>query len=366
MNQEPLAYAGQFLRDYQPPRVSLNATVNYFLAKPTVLRPTALITQEVAFPDVSFYQGEINYEVMSLNTDAIILRAGQGRWKDEQFERNYAEAKRVGLLVGVYWFYDGRVSPGEQAALLISMLQDKYLELEVFIDWERNYGGAHEGLRNVVAMMQVVEAAGLMIKDVGLYTGYYWFRSNSNTVANAGQYSYLSRKPLWEAWYTNNASQVLIPAPWTSLFHWQWGTPSVAWGQKSIEIDMNFFNGTTLEFRQRYVVGVTMADWKGTSKVVSSGVKVWKDVGLQQIASVPSGTTVFGDAEKVVSGVKYLRITIPTQFAGWTKADWFNWAYDTTPEPEPEPTPEPTPVTVTHTIKVYSDGKISVDDGTPY
>jgi GH25 family lysozyme M1 (1,4-beta-N-acetylmuramidase) len=359
-----IAYAGQFLRQYEPPRVSLNATVNYFLAKPTILRSTALIAQEVMFPDVSFYQGEVNFDIMSTKTEAIILRVGQGKWKDEQFERNYLEAKRTRLLVGGYWFYDGRVSPGEQAALLISILQDKYFELELFIDWERNYGGAHEGLRNVVAMMQVVEAAGLMVKAVGMYTGYFWFKSNSNAIANAGQYNYLKDKPLWEAWYTLNASNVLIPAPWTSLLDWQFGTPVVVWGQKTLEMDMNYFNGSTFEFRERYIVGENMANWRGNAKIVA---KVWKDVGLAQTSSVPAAVTVFGDAEKTISGVKYLRITSPVQYFGWTKAEWFVWYYVPVPTPDPEPEPEPTPnPVVTHAIKVYSDGKISVDDGTPY
>jgi GH25 family lysozyme M1 (1,4-beta-N-acetylmuramidase) len=257
------ARMGEFLREYNPPLVSLNATLNYFLTKPVKLPPSALITMEVQFPDVSFWQGEVDYEIMSTKTKAIILRAGQNTWVDTQFDRNYAEAKRKGLLVGVYWFFDGRASPGEQAELLISLLRNKKLELEVYIDWEHNYGGAHEGLRNVVAMMEAVERAGLDIKGVGLYTGYYFFRANSNPAANASQYIYLKGRVLWEAWYTNNSAEVLVPAPWTALTHWQLGTPVVAWGQQSLEIDMNFFNGTKQEFEQRYGISgePTMADY---------------------------------------------------------------------------------------------------------
>jgi GH25 family lysozyme M1 (1,4-beta-N-acetylmuramidase) len=256
-----IAYMGEYLRKYKPPRFNLHKAVNYLF---TTSVPS--ITMGVEFPDVSFWQGEIDFSVMAVKTKAIVLRAGQNTWVDTKFERNYTEAKKRGLLVGIYWFYDGRASPGEQAELLISLLGNKKLELEVFIDWEHNYGGAHEGLKNVVAMMQVVEQAGLDIKGVGLYTGYYFFRSNSNPITNASQYNYLKTRPLWEAWYTNNFAEVLVPAPWTSLTSltiWQWGTPSRSWGQESLEIDMNLFNGTDEEFQVRYgqSTGEPMADY---------------------------------------------------------------------------------------------------------
>jgi GH25 family lysozyme M1 (1,4-beta-N-acetylmuramidase) len=254
---------GEFLRTYKPPSISLNATVNHFLSKPVKLTALALANLEVQFPDVSFYQGDIDYEIMGVKTDAIIIRAGQNKWIDTHFNDNYRKSKEKGLLVGAYWFFDGRASPGEQAQLLITLLTGKKLELEVYIDWEHNYGGAHEGLRNVVAMMELVEQAGLNIKGVGLYTGYYFFRSNSNPIVNASQYNYLKTRPLWEAWYTREFSDVLIPAPWEYLNFWQWGTPAWAWGQETIEIDMNLYYGSRQEFEHIYGESgdIPMADY---------------------------------------------------------------------------------------------------------
>lgn len=250
--QRDEARMGEFYQD----KLSLNhhTVLNYFLARPVRLEisPTIVIAQEVQFPDVSFYQAEINYSKMCLQTKAIIVRAGQNTWIDDQFERNYLEAKKCGMKVGIYWFFDGRASPLQQANLLISLLRNKTLEMEVWIDWERNYGGQHEGLRNVVAMMELIEKAGLNIKGVGLYTGYYFFRSNSNPIANASQYEYLKRHALWLAWYTNNPSDVLIPPPWTELLLWQYGTPVIDWGQATLEIDMNWFSKSKQEFEERY------------------------------------------------------------------------------------------------------------------
>lgn len=140
---------------------------------------------------------------------------------------------------GTYFFYDGRASPGRQAALLVSLIREDPPELGVWIDWEHNYGGAWEGLRNVVAMMQEVERL-LPGVEVGLYTGYYFFRENSNPILHRSQYAYLATKKLWLAFYAL-LTAVRIPAPWLHMTYWQKGTPAVgrAWGCESEEIDMN-------------------------------------------------------------------------------------------------------------------------------
>jgi lysozyme len=207
---------------------------------------------EKEFPDVSFYQGTIDWEVMASKTDAVIIRAGQNTWVDARFRRNWNEAKQMGMKRGTYWFYDDRSSPGAQAQLAASLLQNDPPEMEFWCDWEKSYGGEFTGLKNVVAFMQAVEAK-LPYTRVGMYTGYYWFRENSNAVTNASQYAYLKDRPLWLAFYAD-ASQVRVPAPWTSLLLWQYGTPAIGaeYGVESTEIDMNYFNGTQADFDRRY------------------------------------------------------------------------------------------------------------------
>ena len=128
------AYAGQFYQDR--PSFNLNTVLNYFLTKPASLPQAANIAKEVRFPDVSFYQGEINYSVMRLQTDTIILRIGQNLWEDDEFDRNYEQSKRNAMLVGGYWFYDDRISPRVQAEKLVQICEGKTFDLEIFIDWE--------------------------------------------------------------------------------------------------------------------------------------------------------------------------------------------------------------------------------------
>ena len=319
------AYAGQFYESYPTP--NLNNFLNITLTKSaTMFVQSAVLTQDVQFPDVSFYQEGIDYRVMRLQTDTIILRVGQNLWIDDEFETNYLEAKKNGMRVGGYWFYDDRISPREQAELLLSALQGKTFELEIYIDWENTYGGEFKGLKNVVAMMELVEYANkiglIRVKDVGIYTGYFWFRAYSNAIANASQYNYLKNKPLWLAWYTTNPLQVLIPAPWTKLTLWQWGTPSWYWGQKTKEIDMNWFNGTKVEFDLRYpILGETpMADLVKLTSTNNSNRSIRKPTAYPQtphlmglyIASLLSGMSITTDpanfyeyaSDVLVSGIK--------------------------------------------------------------
>lgn len=244
---------GQHLKDYQPRR-NLHRLINELLSSPRyAFSPSAIVTQEKKVPDVSFYQAVIDWDVMRRQTDAVVIRGGQGTYSDIQFTRNWTVAKRVGMKRGIYHFYDDRYSPGAQAEKLFSLIRDDPPELEIWIDWENSYSGGFGSLRNVVAMMERIESL-LPDSRVGLYTGYWFFLEHSNAITNAAQYKYLKERPLWLAWYSSNAALVRIPAPWASLLMWQFGTP--VWGDRygveTAEIDMSFYNGTQAEFDARY------------------------------------------------------------------------------------------------------------------
>lgn len=195
------------------------------------------------FPDVSFYQKEINFDVMKSKTDYIILRAGQKNWVDTQFSRNKSECERLSLPYGIYWFYDDRDSPTAQAALCNSLIGG-YKPLELWCDWENTYSGSFKGIKNVVAFMQELERLSGM--TVHMYTGYYWFLNNTNSVLNYNQLSYLKTRKLWLAAYTNTNTPIgqeyiKIPRPWITMDIWQYGTPAIGkeYGVMTEEIDMN-------------------------------------------------------------------------------------------------------------------------------
>lgn len=241
--------------------ISLNALL---LPHPESLNLQELLPDTLDVPDVSFWQGEIDWDKMATRTRNVIVRAGQGSWPDKYFKVNWIKAKQRAMNRGLYWFYDGNVSPAAQASLLARLIGNDFPELGIWIDWEANYGGAHEGLKNVVALMEVLESKFPDIQ-IGLYTGYYFFIANSNVVANASQYKYLQKHKLWLAQYGVFTEHLRIPRPFTkaSVELHQYGTPTVGYefGCKSRELDMSHVVIKSNGHDYLRMAGVSMDGW---------------------------------------------------------------------------------------------------------
>ena len=58
--------------------------------------------------DVSHWQGKIDFDkVKSQGYSFVMINAGYGKYisqKDENFEKNYAAARKAGLNIGTYWY----------------------------------------------------------------------------------------------------------------------------------------------------------------------------------------------------------------------------------------------------------------------
>jgi GH25 family lysozyme M1 (1,4-beta-N-acetylmuramidase) len=349
---QPLGRAGDSQRYYKPQRNWNRVVNNLFGGDVKAFPPSAVIVQQKKIPDVSFYQGLIDWNLMRSKTDAIIIRAGQNTWIDSMFRVNYAAAKMRGMLRGIYWFYDDRVSPGEQLAALAEAIGADIPEMEIWVDWERFYGGQFGGLKNVVAFMEAIERV-YPTARVGLYTGYWWFIEHSNAVANFSHYQYLKSRPLWLAWYASDASYVKIPAPWSSLVLWQFGTPAEDWGQSSAEIDMNYFNGGLSEFYERYKSEVPTqppteptGDIMAWYKVTASVLNIRDEPGL---SGADVGDLLLGDIIEVsetIGGWRHIvRIWRGSAFVTCPPVAWCKDSYTVTTDapviPPPPVDPDP-------------------------
>lgn len=288
-----------------------------------------------AFPDVSFWQGDIDWDKMRSLTDTVVIRVGQGSWRDVKFSRNYQMAKERGMLRSLYWYYDDRVSPRRQAEKFREIVGLIDLpELEIFCDWESDYGGDYGGLRNVVAFMELLESPAFYPGySIGMYTGFYWFTEHSDPATHASQYQYLKNRPLWLAWHDADWADVRIPQPWNSVLYWQYGTPVVDYGQQSKEIDMNYYVGLEMAFYSRLKTGDQMFTGK-TNRVA----KVWNAAGTQ-IEDIPDNTNVRGFGP-VGDSVRLIQ-----PYEGYTRLIWLdNYRAETTTPPPPPPPPDPDPV----------------------
>lgn len=316
--------AGQHLYEYERKRYPLHERFVALLSGRTI----ALPADAEHFADVSFYQAGMNWDVYALHARAAIIRIGQNVWPDPSFAAFYDAAKSRGIALGGYWFYDGRASPDQQLAVIKKQMSSRSLEMELFVDWERDYGGPYEGLPRVVELMQGIESAGIACHAVGMYTGYYWFVEHSSAITHAAQYAYLRDKPLWLAWYAA-ASAVRIPQPWTDWTHWQYGTPTLAWGQPTAEIDANYFNGSRAQFEQKYLKvapptgGTIMEQWK---IIWANGarLRVGPSVG-SSAAPIADNVLAFG----TIVAVKDYRV-VSAGVEEWAQAEngyWFATVY---------------------------------------
>lgn len=94
--------------------------------------------------DVSHWQGDIDWDkVKTSDVEFAIIKAGgsdAGFYKDPKFERNYSEAKRVGIPIGSYYFVGSKcISYNDgmaDAERFINFLNGKTFEYPVYIDLE--------------------------------------------------------------------------------------------------------------------------------------------------------------------------------------------------------------------------------------
>lgn len=139
--------------------------------------------------DVSFYQGEIDWEAVAADgVEFAMIRCGYRGSEtgamvvDEQFENNIQGALDAGLDVGVYFFSQstGAVEAAEEANFVLDLIKDYELTMPVAFDWEPLEGSRAENIdRSELTASAVVFCE--MVKDAGhtpavylyRYTGYY-------------------------------------------------------------------------------------------------------------------------------------------------------------------------------------------------
>jgi lysozyme len=257
-------------------------------------------------PDVSFHQDapttpqQIDFAKMkAAGASFVIIRAGQNAWADPDLSYNLLEARKAGLPVGVYFFYDSRVSPESQADLFLSLTRGIPLELGMWLDLEENYGGSYRGWQNWKKCLMRLRASG---QDVGVYTApAYWMR---NRPTGSADLAYFKSFPLWIAHY--DVSAPIIPSPWDYAILWQMGTPAAGleYGAESLEIDMNYWYGSPESFRAYFGLGIdepeepgepTMARYEATALGDNTRLRSTHDTTWAYIGNYPRGTKFHGD-----------------------------------------------------------------------
>ncbi len=146
--------------------------------------------------DVSEWQGNINFKkVKDAGIEIVYIRAGQGfSYEDEEFERNYTEAKKYGLKVGVYHYVTARNEEEArmQARFFASLLSNKTIDCKLAMDFEY-FPGLTKNEINKIALAFLKELEKIYGKDTIVYSNAY----NASSTFNKE----VAKYPLWIAQY---------------------------------------------------------------------------------------------------------------------------------------------------------------------
>ncbi len=229
--------------------------------------------------DVSFWQGTINWDqVRSSGQRYAIIRAYYGaNTRDSQFDRNWREARRVGLLRGAYQWFKPLQDPATQADRMVAAVGRLGPgDLPVVADVEEPASNGLPSRAEYVRRIQVwVDRvrAGTGRTPI-LYSGkYYWQDYVASTAFASG--------PLWHPQYTS-ASCPNIANQWSNWVFWQYSSTGRVSGISG-NVDMNRFNGTMTELNA--LAGIVPAQTDaGVDRPVATDVP--RDVAIDRPADV--------------------------------------------------------------------------------
>lgn len=184
--------------------------------------------------DISEYQGRVDFDLLVTDTriKGVILRATFGnRGVDKQFARNYREAKRVGLLRGVYHFADpdrrtddaraealhfiATVWAAETESAEVLTSASKLFRMLYVLDIEqaRQISAGDEFTQWVIDFCDRVDTL-LSCKYVcGIYTGGpFWNEHDGDPSDNV--IDKLTHRWLWIAAYVDDPTKYVNMTPW--------------------------------------------------------------------------------------------------------------------------------------------------------
>lgn len=180
--------------------------------------------------DASHWQGIVNWQQKKLqgNEFGLIKAEDVHRGQivgDDQFQNNWTNAKRAGVLRGAYAFFHPSFDPIKQADNLVRLTGNLVGDLPCIIDWEVTDGTLATKDRDN-GYMFLTEVYKLTKKLPFIYGSPYFLQALA-----------LDRRfnqfPLWVAHY--GVACPLVPPPWSTWTMWQWTDAN--------GLDRNLFNG---------------------------------------------------------------------------------------------------------------------------
>jgi lysozyme len=190
--------------------------------------------------DVSYYQDTIDWpKVRHAGLRFAFIRVSDGTTVDDpMFDKNWAGAKRAGLLRGAYQHFRPDENARAQADMMIAALMHDGGELPPVIDVEVDGGKRPDEIAARVRVWIERVRDKLHVEPM-VYTGPEFWRDRVGG-ADVGV-------PLWVAHYTRECPTV--PAPWERWTYWQHTDSGRVPGING-PVDLDLFAGTVDDLRR--------------------------------------------------------------------------------------------------------------------
>ena len=216
----------------------------HFFVSPFSFRWRA-IYGEASFPegyevrgiDISHYQERVNWEKLrnasmgDAPVSFVFIKATEGeKLFDDNFNRNFANAKRNDIIRGAYHFFVPGVDPRKQADFYLKIAQLEPGDLPPVLDIEKKGDLTPQQLRRDVKLWLDIVEKEYGVKPI-LYTGYRFKMDYLNTPE-------FDAYPYWIAHYY--VEKLAYKGKWTFWQHTDCGKVS---GIKGF-VDCNIFNGS--------------------------------------------------------------------------------------------------------------------------
>lgn len=221
----------------------------------------------VPFTDISKHQGAVDFRRMADNHVAgVLIRAGNGIRPDPMCDTYVAGARAAGLLVGLYWFCNPKVSNGVTQGQLLAAAHTRHrAELRPMLDVEDYADEAGPGgsipAPQFAAWLRGMVAEVAKVRTPLIYTnGAYW---NAHVAASdfghldliCARYPFYSPQacaahvpPLdardWDEWImAETTKRPQVPNGWDTWDAWQFSAGyngrGHAYGCTSDDLDLN-------------------------------------------------------------------------------------------------------------------------------
>lgn len=196
--------------------------------------------------DISFYQGEIDWNVLAEedHVDFAFIKATEGSsHQDERFTENWNNARAAGVYVGAYHFVSFESTGETQADNFISLVPKQANSLPPVLDLEL-YN--EEVMINPPDREQVHEILDAMIVKL---EAYYGVRPIIYTSSNLYVKYLLGSYWGYDIWMSNTSCEPL--ANWT---FWQYSFEGKLRGfaSEDIPVDLNVYNGDEQDFYKQF------------------------------------------------------------------------------------------------------------------